>query len=120
MPLPEITAKNTAENFNYRKGSLYYNRNRLLDKNGKNTKPQTSRIDYQKKFANLQYGKISEYGYTPNQIFATFLRNSEQFKSIRTSSQGKSLKKNLEVMLAENKAIKKKEKKWNQRFALPI
>lgn len=62
-------------------------------------KSQTSRVDYQKKFANKPY-QISEYGHTTNQMFATFLRFSQQVK--------------------EDKSIQKREKKWNTRFALPI
>ena len=81
------------------------------------------------KFANLPYGKISEYGHTSNQIFASFLRNSERFRGSRSLSQQKTTKKSLDalskntmsqrLLIAADKLIRKKEKKWNNRFAFP-
>ena len=44
--------------------------------------------------------KFIEIGQTNNQMFAAFLRFSDQFKA--------------------DKKVKKKEKRWNQRFAIPF
>ncbi|CAI2374785.1 unnamed protein product [Moneuplotes crassus] len=113
--LPEIMDYDSRI-FSKKKGSVSHIRSRRANQIDKSFKPLTSR-EYLEKFKNQSYGTISEYGQTPNEIFASFLRTRFIDRTKRNKSLAVSKSNDLDKMIAK---IKKKEKKWNHHFALPI
>ncbi|CAI2364146.1 unnamed protein product [Moneuplotes crassus] len=116
VPLPEIWG---GTEYFTKKGSLNNVRSRQANQVENQFKSLTS-TEYLKKFQNQQFGKISEYGQTPNEIFASFLRSPDFTKQKRNNSLKNTKSKNVDLLLSQSKNMKKMEKRWNQRFALPI
>ena len=71
-----------------------------LQKRAETERKKVTKVNLQKQLEMVNPHKFTEYGYGSNQMFATFLRISNQMKL--------------------DKIARKKERRWNQRFAIPI